>query len=206
MKRRILTPLSATLFSLFISTSLIAASPAQNTDSTIKIEAEYMSEQQSLADYRQFYIQPFDLTDTKIIPAPWLDQKNFRWDIPKKNIKQLQTMFKQSIKAGIEANSDYAVVDDEQAGVLVINVSIISFTPYADRKDTELLTKGSGEIRLLLQLRDGATGKLIYLLEGTEETGEDYQPNTDVARLQDADKLFHIWGKHLRQLLDSAQQ
>ncbi len=166
-------------------------------------DIHFLNPNKSIANYTNIYIRPLDLSDAKLVPPPWLDKESFRWDVNPEHTKFYQEHFKNSIVAGLtEGKSIYKIVNKEAKNVLVINMKVVSFTPYATKDNTEAMTKGSGEIRFSFQLKDGKSGELVAMYAGTDVIGKEYQPNTDVARLTSGAKQFEVWGKKVRKFLD----
>ncbi len=199
MKKIILTTLAAGVLSLgFASQSAIAGE-------IISVEKNFASPIISLSGYEKVHIQDLDLSHTKIISPPWIEKDNFHWKVTEGNRTHLKERFKTAVAAGLtENNGRYEIVEKEGKGVLIVDVSIISFMPYTLKENKEATTKGTGEFHLSVQLRDGKTRSLIHIFEGTVAIGNDYQPNTEMARAQSAKNLFKKWGKGLRKRLDAA--
>ena len=199
MKKFILTTLAAGVLSLgFASQSAIAGE-------IISVDKNFASPIISLSGYNKVYIQELDLSHTKIISPPWIDKDSFHWKVTDSNKMHLKERFQKGVAAGLtENNGRYEIVGKEGKGVLIVDVEIISFMPYASQEDTEVTTKGAGEFHLSVQLRDGKSRSLIHIFEGTVAIGSDYQPNTAMERAKDAKVLFKAWGKSLRKKLDAA--
>jgi hypothetical protein len=181
------------------------SSQVVNAADMLSIDKNFANPMMSLADYNKIYIRPLNMSRTKQLPPPWIDKDSFHWEVKASNIEFFQKSFKKSLVEALTTNkSQYTVVEKEGKGVLVVDVEVISFMPYALREDVEVETKGSGEIYISVRLRDGKSGKLTYIFEGTQAIGDQYQPNSDMSLLKDSDKLFHDWGKALRKKLDEA--
>jgi len=69
-----------------------------------------------------------------------------------------------------------------------------------------VITKGSGEIRIQVTLRNAMTGVLLAIYEGDQQVGDQYQENTDLASRKDAQALFVVWGQKIRKALDDAHE
>lgn len=176
-----------------------------NAGEIVSVDKNFASPIVSLSGYSNVHIQALDLSETTIISPPWADKDNFHWQVKPSNVAFLKKSFLSGVKDGLtENNSRYNVVEKAGKGVLDVDVEIISFMPYAAKNDTEARTKGSGEFHISVQLRDGKSNALIHIFEGTVAIGSDYQPNTEMARLEGANHLFHNWGKKLRKKLDEA--
>ena len=200
MKKTILTTLAAGVLSLGL-----ASQSAIADNDIISVDKNFASPIISLSGYNKVYIQDLDLSHTKIISPPWIDKESFHWEVQKGNRTHLKERFKKAVTKGLtENNGRYEIVEKEGKGVLIVDVEIISFMPYALQEDKEARTKGSGEFHLSVHLRDGKSRSLIHIFEGTVAIGDDYQPNTEMARAQSAKELFNDWGQSLRKRLDAA--
>jgi len=199
MKKIMLTTIAAGVLSLGLAGQSAVAGEV------ISVDKNFASPIISLSGYNKVYIQDLDLSHTKIISPPWIDKESFHWKVKDSNRAHLKERFKEGVTKGLtENNGRYEIVEKEGKGVLIVDVEIISFMPYALKEDTEVSTKGSGEFHLSVHLRDGKTRSLIHIFEGTQAIGDDYQPNTEMARTKDAKVLFKSWGKSLRKKLDAA--
>ena len=171
----------------------------------ISVDKNFASPVIPLSGYNKVYIQDLDLSHTKIISPPWIENDSFHWKVKEANRTHLKERFKAAVEAGLtENNGRYEIVEKEGKGVLIVDVEIISFMPYALKDDKGSTTKGSGEFHLSVHLRDGKTRSLIHIFEGTQAIGNDYQPNTKMVRAKNAKMLFKSWGKTLRKKLDAA--
>lgn len=199
MKKIILTTIAASVLSLGL------AGQSAIAGEIISVNKNFASPIISLSGYSKVYIQDLDLSHTKIISPPWIDKESFHWKVTDSNKAHLKKRFRKGVEAGLtENNGRYEIVEKEGKGVLIVDVEIISFMPYALQEDKETTTKGSGEFHLSVHLRDGKTRSLIHIFEGTQAIGDDYQPNTAMERAKDANVLFKAWGKSLRKKLDAA--
>ncbi|KGJ91879.1 DUF3313 family protein [Colwellia psychrerythraea] len=199
MKKIILTTLAAGVLSLGL------AGQSAIAGEIISVDKNFASPIISLSGYNKVYIQDLDLSHTKIISPPWIEKDSFHWKVTDSNKAHLKDRFKKGVEAGLtENNGRYEVVGKEGKGVLIVDVEIISFMPYALQEDKEVTTKGAGEFHLSVHLRDGKSRSLIHIFEGTVAIGSDYQPNTEMARAKEAKELFKAWGKSLRKKLDAA--
>jgi len=198
MKNIMLTTLAAGVLSLGL-----ASQPALAGE-ILSVDKNFASPIVKLKGYKKVYIHDLDLSHTKIISPPWIEKDSFHWQVKDSNKAHLQERFKKAIINGLtENNGKYKIVEKDGKGVLAVDVEIISFMPYALKEDKDARTKGSGEFHISVQLRDSATGSLIHIFEGTQAIGDDYQPNTEMARAKDAKHLFKDWGKALRKKLDA---
>ena len=179
--------------------------PALADNNVISVDKNFASPIVSLSGYNKVHIQDLDLSEAKIISPSWIEKDSFHWKAKPSNVAFLKKSFLEGVSQGLTENGGrYSIVEQAGKGVLEVDVEIISFMPYTEKENTEAMTKGAGEFHLSVQLRDGESHALIHIFEGTVAIGTDYQPNTEMARLDSADKLFHDWGKRLRKKLDEA--
>jgi hypothetical protein len=166
----------------------------------------YVSADADLSDFSKVILRDLITQGAQIIPPVWVqgDERDpHKWAMSKKNARLLQEGFQAAIKEKLEENDGYPVVTDESDGVLEIRVGLISLTPYAQRGE-KVITRGTGEIRIQVTLRNAMTGALLAIYEGDQQVGDQYQENTDLASLSDAQALFVVWGQKIRKALDDA--
>ncbi|MFW2404688.1 MAG: DUF3313 family protein [Gammaproteobacteria bacterium] len=153
------------------------------------------------SQYDKLIVNDLDVDETKIVPPPWTEGETFKWKISERNVGALQSEFHESMQDQISGNGGYPIVSEHEEGSLELTVSIVSFMPYAQRKD-KVITKGSGEMQISAELRDGQNGQLLAIYEGPQEVGSDYNENTDFTRATNLKKLFDSWGRRVRLALD----
>ena len=151
--------------------------------------------------YDRLIVNDLDVNETKIVPPPWTEGATFKWKISERNVGALQKEFHASMEEQISGNGGYPLVSEHGEGALELTVRIISFMPYAERKEN-VITKGSGEMRISAVLRDGKDGQLLAIYEGPQEVGSEYNENTDFTRSKNLKKLFDSWGRRVRLALD----
>ena len=139
--------------------------------------------------YDKLIINDLDVTETKIVPPPWTEGQTFKWNISERNVGALLSEFQESMEEQISGNDGYPIVTEHVEGSLELTVRIVSFMPYAERKE-DVITKGSGEMQISAVLRDGQTGQLLAIYEGPQEVGSEYNENTDFTRAKNLKKLW----------------
>ena len=180
--------------------SAVNADDLANFSAPLKVE--YQNPNTDLSKFDKLLVQDLDLSDTLIVPPPWLAEKAFNWNASDKNIAHLQQEFLASMKEQISGDDGYDIVDEPGPGVLALSVKVVSFMPYAEQKDKKAITKGSGEMNIHAETRDSQTGELLGIYEGPQEVGKDYQKNTDFTKQQNVKMLFDSWGRRVRLALD----
>jgi hypothetical protein len=191
----------AVLAGIFVSCLSINAPADELADFAKPLNVEYERPGTDYARYSRLRIKDLDLSDTKIVPPPWLTEKAFKWDVPEESGDRLRQEFMDSMKEQIGGNGGYEIVTEPGEGVMELYVRIVSFMPYAERKD-KVTTKGSGEMRIHAETRDAQTGELLGIYEGPQEVGKNYQPNTDFTREKNLKTLFDSWGRRIRIAMD----
>lgn len=157
-------------------------------------------------DYAQFHslrINDLDVSNTKIVPPPWKADKPFKWQVSDRNIGALQAAFHESMRDQVSANDGYPIVAEPGPGVMEISVRIVSFMPYAERKE-KVTTRGSGEMRIHVEVRDAQSDELLAMHEGPQEVGREYRTNSDFTRHENLKALFDFWGRRIRVAMDKA--
>jgi hypothetical protein len=196
-----------TLFSGLV-TLMVAALPLQGVQaSETEVHVSYVRPDVDYSNYEKFLIQPLDISDTKLIPPPWVEGKAGQprpWKISKKNAEFLQGQYSSAMKKQLQDKGGYELATEAGSDTLEVEIEIISLTPYAQPED-KVITKGSGEMTIRAEVRDSRSGELLVLYEGDEQVGEDYHEHTEFSVDQDVEALFEGWGDHLRQALDEAK-
>jgi hypothetical protein len=173
-----------------------------------KLTEVYVNSEADLSDFSKVILRDLVTQGAQIIPPVWVqgDERDpHKWTLSKKNVRLMQEGFQAAIKEELEGNDGYPVVTEESEGVLEIRVGLISLTPYA-RRGEKVITKGTGEIRIQLTLRNAMTGVLLAIYEGDQQVGDQYQENTDLSSRKDAQALFVVWGQKIRRALDDAHE
>jgi hypothetical protein len=196
--KKVVQTLFLTMLGILISSNVCAE----------KLTEVYVNSDTSLADFSNVILRDLDVRGAQIIPPVWVqgEERNpRRWKLNNKNVRLMQEGFQAAIKEAVEKDNGYPIVTDEADGVLEIKISIISLTPYAQRGE-KVITRGSGEIKIQLTLRDAMSGELLAIYEGDQQVGDEYQENTSRASRENAQALFVIWGQKIRRALDNAHR
>ena len=170
-----------------------------------QLNVEYERPGVDFEDYDKLIINDLDVDNTKIVPPPWTEGQTFNWEISDRNVAALQKEFHASMTEQISGSGGYEIVTEPDDGTMELTLTIVSFMPYAERKE-KVITKGSGEMQISVQVRDAKTGVLLGIYEGPQEVGKDYDENTDFAREQNLKKLFDSWGRRVRIAMDEDRQ
>lgn len=161
------------------------------------LEVEYVRPGVDFGQYTQINLSPLDVTSTKLVPAAWDDTKKVTaWNPSKKVIKQLQSVYHDTVKAHIEANPNYKVVPFTGPKVLEIEVKITRVTPYTT-DDKNAMVKGSGEISVQVELIDGKSGDLLAIVAGDQQVGEGFKPRSMTTDRENLKALFATWGDRI---------
>lgn len=188
--------------SLVISCLIGAVSADELANFSAPLNVEYQHPDIDLSQFDKLLIKDLDLSETLIVPPPWLAEKAFDWEVSEENAAHLNAEFLASMTDQIHGNEGYELVSEPGPGVLLLSVKVVSFMPYAERKDKKAVTKGSGEMNIHAETRDSQTGELLGIYEGPQEVGKDYQKNTDFTKQQNVKMLFDSWGRRVRLALD----
>ena len=136
------------------------------------LKVEYERPGTDYSKYHALLINDLDVSNTKIVPPPWKTAKPFKWEISDKNVGALQTAFHQSMREKISANGGYPIVTEPGPGVMEISLRIVSFMPYADRKE-KVTTRGSGEMRIHVEVRAAQSEELLSMYADPREGAKD---------------------------------
>jgi hypothetical protein len=154
--------------------------------------------------YQSFLIQPLKITNTLLVPPPWVEGKDGKprpWNISKKNAAFLQDQYHGAMKKQLEELGGYTLVEEPASTVIAVEIEMISLTPYAQPKD-KVITKGSGEMTFRAEVRDSMTREILVIYEGNTPVGKEYNENTQFTIDQNVNELFQEWGEFLRQGLN----
>jgi uncharacterized protein DUF3313 len=170
------------------------------------VAVTYMKPGVDVAKYTEFRVAPLNVSDTRLIPPPWVEKPDPReWALTRQNREFLVTTFAREVREGIESDGRYKVVDDAGPGTMQLEFRLISLTPWASQQETEVTTLGSGMLTFEANVRDARTGELLAAYEGTQPVGKDYQENTPMNKASDLTEHFKGWGKNISQRLATAQ-
>ena len=196
--------------SLFMLAVVSGASLAQ-TDDLYKISKVltqvYEKDDFDIGRYDQVMIDTLGVADARVIPPPWVEGKDRnpkRWQLNSKDIQWLKDNYRAAMKEQIETIGGYPVVTEPSSDALILDVKIVSLTPYAQRSE-DVITRGSGEMTVQAELRDSMTGELLAIYEGDQDVGSEYQQNARMNKEHDANKLFSAWGEKLRRMMDESR-
>lgn len=202
--RRLLSIVAASMISVLLATSTVLASGHEDATGVRQLQPYFVKENLDLGIYDKVLIDSLKVRDAKIVPPPWVEGKDRspkKWGLTKKDEEFLRESYRAALKQEIAEKGGYKVVTDPGEGVLILDVSIITLTPYA-RKNETVLVKGFGEMLTQAQLRDGMTGELLAVFEGVQEVGSEYQLNSRLNAETNLRDLFEVWGARVRGMLD----
>ena len=158
--------------------------------------------------YDQVMIDTLGVADARMIPPPWVegnDRNPKKWQLNSKDIQWLKDNYRAAMKEQIETIGGYAVVSEPSPEALILDVKIVSLTPYAQRSE-DVITRGTGEMTVQAELRDSMTGELLAIYEGDQDVGSEYQQNARINKEHDANRLFAAWGEKVRLMMDESRQ
>lgn len=167
-----------------------------------KLDTYYQKPGLNLADYDTILLDPLSVSNAKVVPPPWAEDDSPRaWGLNADDIQHLKAAYRSQMKEQLQTDGGYALVAEPTEGALEVSVAIISLTPYAKR-DEKVVTKGTGELTVQVQLRDAMSRKLLAVYEGEQQVGEQYQENTRLSAENNLKQVFAQWGEKLRLEMD----
>jgi len=159
-----------------------------------------------LSPYTQFRLLPLNISGTRVIPPPWVENADpHEWSLTRDNKEFLVDEFARAVREGIESGGKYKVVDTAGPGTLQLEVRLISLTPWASREEKDATTLGSGTLSFEAYVRDSRSTELLVAYEGDQPVGKDYQENTALNKASNITEHFKTWGRNLSQRLAAAQ-
>lgn len=190
-----------TLF-FFVGMGIAFSSAMADVD---KLETYYQKPGVNLGNYDKVLLDPISVSNAKVVPPPWAEDGNPRaWALNADDVKHLKQAYRSQMKQQLESDGGYPLVSEPEAGALEVLVMIVNLTPYAKR-DEKVVTKGSGELTVQVQLRDAMTRDLLAIYEGEQKVGKEYQENTRLSAQNNLKKVFTEWGETLRYELDKGR-
>ncbi len=161
-----------------------------------------------ISRYNAVMIDTLGVADARVIPPPWVEGKDRnpkKWQLNSKDIQWLKDNYRAAMKEQIEAVGGYAVVSEPRPEALIVDVKIVSLTPYAQR-DEDVITRGTGELTIQAELRDSMTRELLAIYEGDQDVGSEYQQNARINKEHNVNALFAAWGEKVRRMMDESRR
>jgi hypothetical protein len=186
--------------------ALLAAFGAEAQAPTTTLTPAYAKPGVNLRPYQQFRLLPLEVSDTRIVPPPWVENPNPReWELTRQNRNVLASTYAAAVRTGIESEGKFKVVTEPTPGTLEIEMRIVSLTPWASRAEADAQTLGSGTLTFEAHVRDAPTGELLAVYQGTQQVGQDYQENTAYNKVSGLTEHFTNWGRNISRRLAEAQ-
>ena len=199
------------IVSSFFMLALATGAGLAQTDDLYKISKVltqvYEKDGFDIGRYDQVMIDTLGVADARVIPPPWVEGKDRnpkKWQLNSKDIQWLKDNYRAAMKEQIETIGGYAVVSEPSPEALILDVKIVSLTPYAQR-DEDVITMGTGEMTVQAELRDSMTGELLAIYEGDQDVGSEYQQNARINKEHNVNALFAAWGEKLRRMMDESR-
>ena len=158
----------------------------------------------NLSAYDKILVDPLALSNAKVVPPPWVEGKDrqpHKWALNQDDINYTKQAYRAAMQQQLETEGGYAIVAEPGEGVLEIAIAIVSLTPYAQVGE-KVITRGSGELTMQVELRDALTRELLAIYEGDQEVGQEYQENTRLSAEHNLQQLFAEWGRKVRDAMD----
>jgi len=187
---------------LSVSTVLAGGHDVGNVD---QLKSYYIQEDLDLGKYTKVLVADLKVGYARVIAPPWYDDEDKgarKWQLTAKDVKFLRQSYREAMIEALEANDGYPVVEEGGTDVIIIDIEIVTLMPYA-RKGENVQVRGFGELVAQATIRDGATGELIAIFEGSQNVGSEYQQNTRLNAENDLRNLFDVWGARVRAVLDA---
>jgi hypothetical protein len=180
------------LRALVAAAALLTALGAQAQTQTTLTPA-YAKAGVNLRPYQQFRLLPLEN------PNP------HDWNLTRKNREVLASSYAAAVRTGIESEGKFKVVSEPTPGTLEIEMKIVSLTPWASRAEADAQTLGSGTMTFEAHVRDAPTGELLFVFQGTQQVGQDYQENTAYNKVAGLTEHFTNWGRNISRRLAEVQ-
>lgn len=173
------------------------------------LDPTWVKEGVNWKQYSKFRVKPLDVDDVKIVRPPWAEDDPKDWSFESRDPEIVQSIFRDAMKSGLEANGGWPVVHNRGADVLEIEVEILSIMPYVrpgggtTSDGYELMTMGSGELTARVEFRDSSTRELLLLIEGEGVVGDEYKAFTFDNNIANLEKMFGGFAQRVRTAMDA---
>lgn len=160
-----------------------------------------------LGRYNKVLLFTLGLEHARVVPPPWVEgaaAQSQEWELDDADVAWLTHAFFTAMKEQIEVVGGYPLVEDSAEDAFILDVEIVSLTPYALPGD-EVLTKGTGTLIMQATLRDSVTGELLAIFEGEQDVGTEYTPANRISAEHNANELFNAWGTKVRLIMDESR-
>jgi len=185
--------------------ALMAAGGAFGQSET-RLAPAYSKPGVNVGSYQQFLLLPLDVSETRIVPPPWVENADpHEWELTRKNRETLASSYASAVRTGIESEGRFKVVTEPTPGTLGVEVRLVSLTPWASRAEADAQTLGSGTMTFEAHVRDAPTGELLFIFQGTQQVGQDYQENTAFNKAAGLTDHFTNWGRNISRRLAEVQ-
>jgi len=197
--KRILIP---ALIMLFFSGPLLAKD---------KVPAKYIKPDIDLATYSKVQIRPLNLDNMLVLKPAWEQDNTEEWQLKIKERATIQKIFMDAMQKELSATGGYKLVATSASDVLLIEVEILTITPYVKpgtkNKDGGQMieTLGSGDLVFSAEFRDSKTRELLILVEGERTIGDKYRKLSRENHMKNVAGLFEKWGRKIRETLDNSR-
>ena len=197
----------AGLLAFMMAFSVVHAGGHVNSSNVENLKVYYLKEGADFGQYSKVQIADLKLGYARVIAPPWYDGEDKgarKWELTDKDITFLRQSYREAMTAALEADDGYPVVTESGTDVIILDIEIVTLMPYA-RKGEKVQTRGFGELVAQATLRDGATGELLGIFEGSQDVGSEYQQNTRLNGEKSLRALFEVWGSRMRQVMDQSR-
>lgn len=160
-----------------------------------------------LGRYNKVLLLTLGLEHARVVPPPWVEgaaAESQEWELDDADVAWLTHAFFTAMKEQIEGVGGYPLVEDSADDAFILDVEIVSLTPYA-LPGEEVLTKGTGTLIMQATLRDSITGELLAIFEGEQDVGTEYNPANRISAEHNANELFNAWGTKVRLIMDESR-
>lgn len=177
------------------------------------VDAVYRRPEANLTPYNKLLVRPVYVAFSK----NWKPEQNselYRMNEPdREKIRQeLAQLFAEVMVKELETEGGYQLVTEAAADVLEVRPAIVNL--YITAPDVSMQTAGrvrtytadSGEMTLIVELRDSVTGTLLArAFDRREGDNMMWQWTTSVTNSADARRIITSWADTLRNALDTAR-
>ncbi len=167
-----------------------------------------------VSEYKSFYLSPLDTSNTQVdyepsrhSTNPWGD-----WKMTDKDRQMLAGYYEKAMTAALQ-KAGFQLAQKQGAGVVVINASLLEIAPLAPKDDfksrdpaVDYYSEGAGDLTIQIQLRDGASGRLLAHIEDERAAGTRWEKNTWLNNQFEIRQVFNRWARQFAQRMRSIQE
>ena len=170
-----------------------------------KVQLAYLRPGTDLTKYKTVHIQtlvvPTTVRDTK--PKGERPRMGESYLLRDKDVADIQKLYDEAFRKVFNGDG-FSVVDNPQAGTLIVATEVTNITLKAPLEDTRnagqrqiTISEGGGSISIRAAMADGGSGEVIAAVADSRYANDLWQRNTRVQNIADLSRIFSGWARAL---------